>query len=376
MSEGPRGSIVFLNNFPGPGKGGGEVVLMHVARGMLAAEWDVTIVCPPDTALGDAGVAAGARVVQMPMSGRAAGRIVSVVREEAASADVLVGTGYFTNMLVRRAARRLPACVVNLIQVDPLASVADGGSRLDLTARRFVDRVTRRGVDAFIAVSHSIANTLADEGVPQRRVHVVHNGVDVSALRTASLGPLPPGMPPGDGPLIGCVARLEPVKGVDDFLIAAIALASAHPAARFVVAGSGTQEKMLRAMVPADLADRVVLLGDVRPVAPLMARLDALVLPSRSEGLGVAPLEAMVFRVPVVVTAVGGMPEVVSHGVTGLLTAPGDPASLADAIGALIADPFHARAMGEAGRKRVESEFTLERMVAGHRAVYEELLAR
>jgi glycosyltransferase involved in cell wall biosynthesis len=85
-------------------------------------------------------------------------------------------------------------------------------------------------------------------------------------------------------------------------------------------------------------------------------------------------LEAGALGVPVVATAVGGIPEVVEDGVTGILVPPGQPAAVADAVTRLLSDPAAARAMGEAARERVEREFTLERMVAGHLAVYESLL--
>jgi glycosyltransferase involved in cell wall biosynthesis len=120
----------------------------------------------------------------------------------------------------------------------------------------------------------------------------------------------------------------------------------------------------------------VVLLGDVRPVEPITAKLVVLVLPSIAEGLPGALFEAGALGVPVVATAVGGIPEVVVDGVTGILVPPQDPAALADAIASLLDDPERARAMGEAGRQRVEQHFTVERMVAETLALYEELLTR
>jgi glycosyltransferase involved in cell wall biosynthesis len=112
----------------------------------------------------------------------------------------------------------------------------------------------------------------------------------------------------------------------------------------------------------------------VDPIQPLAAALDVLVLPSLSEALGLVLLEAGALGVPVVATAVGGIPEVVEDGVTGILVPPGQPDALADAVTRLLRDPERARAMGEAGRARVEREFTLERTIAGHLAVYESLL--
>jgi len=109
--------------------------------------------------------------------------------------------------------------------------------------------------------------------------------------------------------------------------------------------------------------------------ADLVAALEVVVLPSRSEGLPFALLEAMALGKPVVATTVGGCPEVVEHGRTGLLTPPGDPPALADAILRLLECPGEARAMGEAGAARVRADFTLTRMVRELEAIYAAALA-
>jgi glycosyltransferase involved in cell wall biosynthesis len=114
----------------------------------------------------------------------------------------------------------------------------------------------------------------------------------------------------------------------------------------------------------------VLLLGEVGDVAGLLARGRLFVLPSRSEGISLTLLEAMARGLPVVATRVGGTPEVVVDGETGLLVPPGDPAALADAILRLQRDPEAGRRMGEAGRPRVERIFDVCRMVAEYEALY------
>jgi glycosyltransferase involved in cell wall biosynthesis len=368
------GRILFVNNFPGPGLGGGEVLVMHVVRGCVAAGWHVSVLCPPETALAARAAEAGAAVKTMSMRPGSVRAIVSEIRSQAMNLDIVVGTGYFTNVLARLAATGMRVRVVNLVQVDPTASLADGGSHGNLLVRNAADMTTRGRTDAYIAVSHAIGRALVGSGIAPARVHVVHNGVDAEALRVAAREPLSVALPAGDGPLVGCIARLEKVKGVADFVDAAAAIAQQVPTARFVVAGSGSEEASLVARRDSALAQQFAFLGHVDPIQPLAAALDVLVLPSLSEALGLVLLEAGALGVPVVATAVGGIPEVVEDGVTGILVPPGQPDALADAVTRLLRDPERARAMGEAGRARVEREFTLERTIAGHLAVYESLL--
>jgi glycosyltransferase involved in cell wall biosynthesis len=302
--------------------------------------------------------------------------IVSEIRRQAMNLDLVVGTGYFTNVLARLAATAMRVRVVNLVQVDPTASLADGGSHGGLLVRNAADITTRGRTDAYIAVSDAIGQALVGSGVAPGRVHVVHNGVDAEAIRAAAREHLSAGLPAGDGPLVGCVARLEKVKGVADFVDAAELVARDHSSARFVAVGDGTEAESLAARRAPSLVDRLEFLGHVDPIEPLVAALDVLVLPSLSEALGLVLLEAGALGVPVVATAVGGIPEVVEDGVTGILVPPGQPTALADAVNQLLGDPVRARAMGEAGRARVERKFALERTVAGHVAVYEGLLGR
>jgi glycosyltransferase involved in cell wall biosynthesis len=306
----------------------------------------------------------------------AARAVIAEVRRRAASADVVQGTGYFTNLLVRRAARGLSARVVNLVQTEPTAVVDRGGSPLEAALRRAIDRSTGRRVDAFIAVSAAIGESLMRARFPRERVFVVHNGVDPAALRAQAEGSAPAGMPDGTGSLVGSIARLEPVKGIGDFIAAAGIVSEGRPDVRFVIAGTGPLETELRTAAVAGLGSRLALVGHVARPAQLIVALDVLVLASLSEGLPTVLLEAGALGVPVVATAVGGTPEIVVDGVTGLLVPPRDPAALADAITALVRDPDRARAMGEAGRRRVEEHFTADRMVAETLAIYEGLLAR
>lgn len=368
--------VVIVNNFPGPGLGGGEVQNLVVCRGLLAAGAELHAVVVPGSGFGAELAAIGATVTEAPMSPRTARRAASAIVDAAMGPQraVLFGTGYFTNLLVRLAVGDAPkACTVNLVAVAPGASLADGGSRAGHALRQLADRASAGRVDAWVAVAGVVAEALVAGGAPRARVHEIANGVEVAALERAAEAPLPAGVPAGDAPLVVCAARLEAVKGVEHLVRAAALL----PRARVAIAGDGPLLEQLRELaVELGLSDRLALLGRVTPVAPLLAAADVVVLPSRSEGLPMAALEAMALGKPVVASRVGGLPEAVEDGVTGVLVPPSDPDALAAALAELLGDPERARAMGEAGRARVLEGFTAERMVAGYVELFASLASR
>src|SRR5713226_3015725 len=162
------------------------------------------------------------------------------------------------------------------------------------------------------------------------------------------------------GLLIGVLAVLRPQKDHPTFLRAASVIAKLEPRAQFVLIGDGQDRKPLEALArQLGIAERVVFAGDQKNVPEWLTALDIAVLPSVAESLPNAVLEAMACSLPVVATRVGGVPEVVVDGVTGWLVPPRDPAAMAEKTLALIADPAARRAMGAAGRARIEQEFAI-----------------
>jgi glycosyltransferase involved in cell wall biosynthesis len=142
------------------------------------------------------------------------------------------------------------------------------------------------------------------------------------------------------------------------------------------IAGEGEQrEALARQIERLGLQGRVRLLGHCEQAAPFLAALDVLALPSFHEGFPNAVLEAMAAGLPVVASAVGGVPEQVLDGQTGLLVPPGDDAALARALARLFSDPPWAARLGCAGRDRVARQFTLQAMASRTEALYASLLA-
>ncbi len=380
--------VVLVNNFPGPGLGGGEVLILKLARGLAAAGADVSAVVVPGSAFGAELRSAGNTVVEVAMAPSSMWRTLKAIAGQvdarhdhghddhghddhghddghghgaASQPCAVMGTGYWTNMLVRRTAHVHAARVVNFVGVMPGASIDDGGSRTARAVRAFVDKATASRVDAHVAVSHSIAAALVEQGAEATRVHTIPNGVDIDALRAAAAEDM--SSIPSGTPLVACVARLEPVKGVEYLVRAAVDM----PDVTVAIAGAGPLGQSLRDVArELGVADRVTLLGRVSSVEPLLAAADVVVLPSLSEGMPTVALEAMALGRPLVATRVGGTPEVVEDGVTGLLVEPADPAAIAAAVQRLVDDPALAKQIGDAGAERVRAHFSVDAMCAAY----------
>jgi len=208
------------------------------------------------------------------------------------------------------------------------------------------------------------------------RTITIPNGVDVQAQAArekdrirADLG-LPQGRP-----VVGMIARLAPQKGIATFLRAAARLLDTCPEAVLVLAGDGPLREEARALrLALGLEQQLHLYHEIASSGELIAALDILVVASTSEGSSVVAMEAMSAGKPVVATAVGGVPEVVADGQTGLLVEPENPEALAAAVRSLLDDPERARDFGECGRRRAAQLFDLRLMLERTRAVYADLV--
>ncbi len=235
-------------------------------------------------------------------------------------------------------------------------------------------------MDRLIVPSDAIARKVRAEGRDGARFAVVPNGIDLSRFT----GPVRPCALRGEfispsAPLLGVVARLEPEKGHRFLIDAMPAVLRAAPETWLAVIGEGSEAGALRsqaASLGVAVARKIVFTGRRDDVSALTADLTIAVLPSLREAQGISLLEAMARRVPVVASDVGGIPEVVTDGVDGLLVPPGDPPALANAIVDLLRDPDLRRRLGEAGRRTVADRFSIDAQVRRIQEVYDEELAR
>lgn len=311
-------------------------------------------------------------------SPRAAARLIELVRYlRRHRIQVVHTTNLYPNVFGVAAAwlARTPVIV---------ASVRDMGQVWSADLRR-LQRAACRLADGVVTNAGAIARRLRAEGWNGGKIEVIHNGF-VPPEPCAAEGPgirAELGIPPGV-PIVGAICRLHPVKRLGDLLDAAALLTGRHPEARFVIVGPLTGSPVFEACArelrrrteQLGLGGRVILTGARTDVPRILSELSVSVLPSASEGLSNALLESMAAGVPVVATAVGGNPEVVEDGVTGILVPPADPASLAGAIGYLLESPALAAAFGRAGRERVDEHFGLDLMVENTTRLYRRLLER
>lgn len=233
-------------------------------------------------------------------------------------------------------------------------------------------------VDRVVAVSPAVADlTRREPGLQPERVVTIENGVDLAAWNPERQPRVEArrewGLAPDDA-AVGVVGHLSPVKGHADFLEAAAQVASTVPGARFFIVGDGPLRSSLEARAASlGMAGRVVFTGARSDVPRVLAMLDMVVVPSHSEGMSNALLEAMAMARPVVATAVGGNGDVVRDRATGRLVPPRQPPALAAALRELLADPAAAAALGACARRWVASHLSLGRMLSRYEALYSSL---
>jgi glycosyltransferase involved in cell wall biosynthesis len=177
--------------------------------------------------------------------------------------------------------------------------------------------------------------------------------------------------------LLTTVGTLKTQKGHHHLIEAAPRVARRHPTAHFVFVGDGELRAELEAQArDRGVSDKIHFLGNRRDVVELLAATDVFVLPSLWEGLAMALLEAMAAAKPIVATAVSGTSQVMIHDETGLLVPPADAVALAQAIDEMLSDPDRAQSMGQAARRHVEANWSVEKQAAEYRALYRHLLQR
>ena len=236
-------------------------------------------------------------------------------------------------------------------------------------------------MDRLIVPSASIAAKVRAEGRGGAQFTIIPNGVDLARFDlpvTACALRREFAIPKG-APLLGVVARLEPEKGHRYLVDAMPEILRGAPETWLVIVGEGSLDAELRARaasLPRPARDRVLFTGRREEVAAITGEIDVAVLPSLREAQGISILEAMARRRPVVASAVGGIPEVVTNDLDGLLVPPADPSALAQACIRLACSPALRRRLGEAGRATVEARFSLDAMVRRIEAVYDEELVR
>jgi glycosyltransferase involved in cell wall biosynthesis len=234
-------------------------------------------------------------------------------------------------------------------------------------------------MDRLIVVSRAIEQKIKDEGRDGAPMSLIYNGVDLERYNHQQ--------PcctlhedytiPEASPIVGVVARLEAEKGHRTLLEAWPSVLAAHPEAWLLVVGEGSEREALEAQAEdLGISARTVFAGRREDVPAITAALDVAVLPSYREAQGLSVLEAMALSRPVVASRVGGIPEMIEDGVTGLLVPPNDPDSLAGAITRLLSDHPFADMIARRGHDLVHERFCVELMVQAVETIYDEQASR
>lgn len=237
--------------------------------------------------------------------------------------------------------------------------------------------------DCLVLCARAMEDEIARQRlVPANRVRTIYAGIDVEAFRRTAHDDGARdvrrefGIPP-DAPVVGVVANLSPIKGYEELIAALALLAQKVEGLRCLCVGGSdpVYRGALKRLVEESRLEQCVIFAGYQPVVvPFYEAMDILVLPSRSEAFPLVLLEAMALAKPIVATRVGGIPEVVVDGATGLLVSPRDPSRLADAIHHLLQDRSARVEMALAGYERVVRHFSLKAQMASLESLYLELV--
>lgn len=354
--------------------GGGPRHVYDLVRTLPREQFRVVVAAPPDGPFFERFRRIGCAVEPVPLGRLRPGTLRHVVRVvRAHRVDVIHSHGKGAGLYARLAGWWTAVPVVHTFHGIHYRKYRFGLGHVYIWLERCLSALSHAVIHVSASQArHADALRLAAE----ERTRVVVNGIDVNEVRTlAAREPLSRstlGLAAGV-PVLGAVARLDAVKGLDVLIEGLRRLSDRFPGAILVLVGSGDAEPALQDQaVAAGVGDRVVFAGAIPDAPRLFPALDVYVSASWGEGLPLALLEAMACELPIVATRVSGHVDVVVDGVTGFLVAPGDAADMAEKVARLLADPHLRREMGRAAGERVEREFRLDTMVAALAALYAE----
>jgi glycosyltransferase involved in cell wall biosynthesis len=356
--------------------GGAERDLLTMLRALDRDRWEPYVACPPGT----------------PFAERLANDGVPM-----RSLSLVAWRKWYAPAIRWRAVRSLRAMVrdllpaiihVNDIWWVPHTVTAVRGSRLgrpivahvrqEIEPQK-VARYCLGSVDAVIAVSKQVEQALISGGVSARAIRMIYSGLRF-------LDAAPPADKPAvcralglslDAVLLGTVAHLFPRKGYDVMIRALPVIAREIPELEYLVIGTGepAYEQELKGLAATlGVGDRVHFVGFQEDVTPFLSALSLYVHPARMEGFGIAVVEALAAGKAVVASRVGGLPEVVEHGRTGLLVTADDPNELSAAVVSLLRDGQRRKEMGERGARAARERFDISASVAAVERLYHDVL--
>lgn len=361
----PPGPIRVLELLVSAGVGGGPKHVFDLVTRLSRPEFSPLVAAPPDGPFFERFTKAGIEIHALALNRLnpwTLARLCRVARR--GGAHLIHSHGKGAGLYGRLAAWLLGIPAVHTFHGIHYQDYSPAARWLYLVLERRLGRLTRTVI--------TLSRAQEAEGIalglfPSSRSAVVPNGIDVGEVDTLVASQAIPRAAIGLGPedrVVGCVARFDPVKGLDILLETTRRLRERIPGLRLVLVGEGPEETRLRRLAGEfGLGSVVTFAGVVEDALRMFPAWDLYISASRREGLPYAVLEAMACRLPIVATDIPGHREVVIDGTTGILVPPDDPETLAGKIAVLLADRPRRERFGEAGRERVMEAFGIKPMV-------------
>nr|WP_242836758.1 glycosyltransferase family 4 protein [Desulfotomaculum nigrificans] len=363
-----------------PAAGGMKNHLLDLVRLTDKTRYEVTVACPPGSQMWNDLVKLGINTLPISLVGELSpGKDYAAVRTLTKylhkSETMILHAHSSKGALVGRLAAiiaRTPVVIFTAHNSIFYEEWPRWKKKLFATVERFLARFT----DRIITVSEALKQELIEqENIPAKQLTTIYNGIDTDkfSAQVDTLAIRKSLNIPELGPVIGTIARLAPQKGVSYFLKSASLLKEYQ--ANFLVVGDGPlRQDLEQEAAELGLQNRVTFAGRRENIAEILAAIDIFVLPSVTEGLPLTILEAMAAGKPVVATRVGGIPEAIQEGKTGIVVPPKDPEALAVALAGLLGERERAVRMGINGQKFVQEKFGVAGMVNRTMELYQQLL--
>lgn len=366
--------------------GGAEGHLVQVVRHLDPMRYDVHVAClseggPLEAPLREIGVPVtilGLKGLRHQPPQQAARLLLQIWRQFREIRPDIVHTYLFWANIIGAVLGKLAGARAIITSRRSLGVFKDNHKYYQLL-ENMVNRIT----DAVTVNSLGVlSDVLQREQLPKHKIHLIYNGImwerytekplqyRLDTLRS-ELG-IPNGVP-----VIGCIANLIYYKGHADLLEAMPLILATHPHVHLLLVGrdGGVEDQLKRHSIELGIQEYVHFVGSRQDVADLLHLLDVQVLPSHEEGFSNAILEGMAAGRPLVVSRVGGNPEAVIDGITGLVVPPRSPVALSEAISELLSNPAYATELGRKAQERVRREFSIARMMQSLELLYQNVLA-
>jgi len=357
--------IKIIHLITGLNFGGAERLLLDLARGLDSEHFEVKVATVvAGGPLEEEFRAAGVPVRIFKKKSRIGFGVIWKIRKYLrVEAPDIVHTHLFGGDTWGRFAAIL-ARVPVIISTEHNTNLDEGWAKRKV--KKFLSFFTKK----IIAISEAVQNySIVRDRISAKKIVVIRNGINLEKFSSL------PEKKFGDPPVIGVVGRLEEQKG-HKYLFEALNLIKTIPWILWVVGDGSLKNDLEHLAKDLNLRERIIFLGARRNVPEILSKIDIVVMPSLWEGLGIAVLEAAAAGKPIVASRVGGIPEIISDGETGILVEPGNVKSLADGLEHVLLGKIDAKDMGARARKMVEEKFSVEKMIQEYEELYTELVIK